>query len=104
MQYCGLDDDNDKKKKERDMLKLDGQSRETVFNIDQQILGIFQGDLISRNEQVCSVGMGSGVSVGWQVGEGKTERLSDVCPDCGAHLARVGYCHSCISCGWGGCN
>ncbi|MCK5125126.1 MAG: hypothetical protein KAR42_02625 [candidate division Zixibacteria bacterium] len=25
------------------------------------------------------------------------------CEECGGRLVRVGYCFTCISCGWGGC-
>ncbi|MFH1700588.1 MAG: hypothetical protein ABIE07_08375 [Candidatus Zixiibacteriota bacterium] len=26
------------------------------------------------------------------------------CPDCGGYLARIGYCFSCVACGWGECS
>ncbi|MEE9442171.1 MAG: hypothetical protein V3V99_05845 [candidate division Zixibacteria bacterium] len=29
---------------------------------------------------------------------------AESCPDCGGYLARIGYCFSCIACGWGGCS
>lgn len=26
------------------------------------------------------------------------------CRECGGRLVRVGYCFTCIACGWGGCS
>lgn len=32
------------------------------------------------------------------------KRSTPPCPECGGRLVRMGYCFSCISCGWGGCS
>lgn len=35
---------------------------------------------------------------------GNKKSDSQRCPDCGGFLARMGYCFSCVACGWGGCS
>jgi|GEM_PF-5174881 len=86
------------------MFESKGQTRETVFSIDQQILSMFHGDIISRSKQVNSIEKNFETSNNWHSGKIGSEKLSDICPDCGGRLARTGCCCSCIICGWGGCD